>query len=44
LVFGAAGLLAGRLEEPAAVRMEQLFKSLLIEAPRRLWVRLWPRG
>jgi hypothetical protein len=37
-------VLGRRLEEPAAVSMEELLKELLIESPQRIWVRFWPRA
>jgi MFS family permease len=44
LAFVVALALGRRLEEPAAVSMEQLLKELLIESPQRIWVRFWPRA
>jgi MFS family permease len=37
-------ILARRLEEPAAVRMEDLLREILIQSPQRFWLRVWPRG
>lgn len=48
LTFVAAFLLARRLEEPKAGRLEDVLRELLIASPQRLVlrlvVRLWPRG
>jgi len=44
LAFVVALGLGRRLEEPAAVSMEELLKELLIESPQRIWVRFWPRA
>ena len=35
--------LARRLEEPAAARMEDLLREILIQSPQRFWLRFWPR-
>jgi MFS family permease len=36
--------LARRLEEPAAARMDELLREILIQSPQRFWLRFWPRG
>ncbi|HUL51290.1 MAG TPA: MFS transporter, partial [Candidatus Nitrosotalea sp.] len=43
IVFVVALALCRRLDEPAAVDMEELVTELL-RSPQRLWLRLWPRG
>jgi MFS family permease len=42
VVLIAALALARRLEEPKAASMEELLRELLVQAPRRVWVRFWP--
>lgn len=37
-------LLCQRLEEPEAVRTEQLLREILVESPQRFWLRFWPRS
>jgi MFS family permease len=37
-------VLARRLDEPQAVSMDQLLREILIQSPRRFWLRFWPRG
>jgi MFS family permease len=44
LAFLVTLALARRLEEPAAVRMEDLLREILIQSPQRFWLRFWPRG
>ena len=43
VVFAVTLLLARRLEEPKAASMEALLRELLLEAPQRVLVRIWPR-
>jgi MFS family permease len=43
-VFLLTLIFARRLEEPAAVSMEELLREILIQSPLRVWVRFWPRG
>jgi hypothetical protein len=49
--FGAVALsfvitlfLARRLKEPAAAKMEDMLREILIQSPQRFWLRVWPRG
>jgi MFS family permease len=35
---------ARRLDEPAAARMDELLRDILIQMPQRFWLRFWPRG
>jgi MFS family permease len=42
--FLAALILARRLDEPAAARMDELLRDILIQSPQRFWLRFWPRG
>lgn len=44
VVFLLALALSRRLHEPAAVRMDELLREILIQSPIRFWLRLWPRG
>ncbi len=44
LVFLVTFGLVRRLEEPAAARMDELLREILIESPQRFWLRVWPRG
>jgi MFS family permease len=44
LAFLVTLALAQRLEEPAAARMEELLREILIQSPQRFWLRFWPRG
>jgi hypothetical protein len=43
-VMGVALALARRLEEPKAAGLEELLRTVLIESPQRILIRLWPRG
>lgn len=43
LVFALTLLVSRWLEEPKAARMDQLLRELLVEAPQRVLVRLWPK-
>jgi len=43
LVFGLAAMLASRLQEPDAGKMDELVTELF-RSPQRLWIKLWPRG
>lgn len=43
LVFVLTLALARKLEEPKAVRMEDLLTDIMIQSPQRLWLRFWPR-
>lgn len=36
--------LARRLDEPAAVRLDELLRDILVQSPQRFWLRVWPRG
>jgi MFS family permease len=36
--------LARRLDEPAAARMDELLREMLVQSPQRFWLRFWPRG
>lgn len=44
LAFGVTLLLARRLDEPAALRTEQLLREILVQSPQRFWLRFWPRA
>ncbi|MHC1764867.1 MAG: MFS transporter [Verrucomicrobiia bacterium] len=44
LSFVATLALARRLEEPAALRTDQLLREILIQSPQRFWLRFWPRA
>ncbi len=37
-------VLARRLEEPAAARLDVLLREVLIHSPQRFWLRIWPRS
>jgi MFS family permease len=44
LAFAVTLALVRRLEEPAAVSMEELLREILIQSPQRVWLRFWPRS
>jgi MFS family permease len=44
VVMLVALAMARRLEEPQAAGLEELLRTVLIESPQRILVRLWPRG
>jgi len=44
LVMLLALILARRLFEPEAARMQALLREILLHSPQRIIVRLWPRG
>lgn len=44
LCFAVTVALARRLEEPAAVHLEDLLREILVQSPQRFWLRVWPRG
>ncbi len=44
LTYLVTFVLSRRLEEPAAGRMEDLLRDMLIQSPQRAWLRFWPRG
>ena len=44
LSFVATLATARRLEEPAAVRLDELLRDILVQSPQRFWLRVWPRS
>jgi MFS family permease len=42
--FMVAAMTCRKLDEPKAVRMEELLRELFVASPLRVWVRLWPRS
>lgn len=43
VVFGITLTVARRLEEPKAASMDALLRELLLDAPQRVLVRIWPK-
>lgn len=44
VAFGIAVFVSRKLEEPQAVRMEDLLHEILVQSPQRFWLKLWPRS
>ncbi len=44
VAFGIAMFVSRKLEEPQAVRMEELLHEILVQSPQRFWLRFWPRS